>query len=73
MAKKKTYTVNIEAVTTSQVRLEVVATNAEEAQEKAEEIINNPNKDAIWVEASDEVSLEDQETEYEIDEDSISS
>lgn len=64
---------NIEAVTTSQVRLEVVATNAEEAQEKAEEIINNPNKDAIWVEASDEVSLEDQETEYEIDEDSISS
>jgi len=65
--------VNIEAVTTSQVRLEVVATNAEEAQEKAEEIINNPNKDAIWVEASDEVSLEDQETEYEIDEDSISS
>ena len=73
MAKKKTYTMNIEAVTTSQVRLEVVATNAEEAQEKAEEIINNPNKDAIWVEASDEVSLEDQETEYEIDEDSISS
>jgi len=73
MAKKNTYTMDVEATTTSQLRLEVEATNEKEALEKVDEIINNPDKSALWVETCGEVSLEEQETEFEIDEDNISS